>query len=326
MKYLLRVLVVSIIGFGIVFSRAAIASEKPKSKDVVATVNGTQITEKEFNLSLNFFEQRMARQGKEINDEQLSDIKKKITENLIDNELLYQAAEKEKVEIDEEQLKAQWSRVEERMKNDAGYKKNIEKMNLSTDEMKHQIKRQMMIQKFVTDKFMNTTTVPRDEIEAYYESNKKMFHMPEQVRASHILIKVEQGADEKKKAEAKKQIEDIKKQIQNGADFAALAQKYSQCPSKSNGGDLGYFSRGKMVKPFEDVAFRLKQGEVSDIVTTIFGYHLIKVTGKKVESTVPLDEASPRIASFLKQRKVQQKILSFLQAEKEKSNITRKYQ
>lgn len=324
MKCLLRVFILSIICVGLIFSQTAIAVEKAKAKVAVATVNGADITEDEFNMAMNFFQQRIAMQGQKLEDDQLNEIKKKILDNMIDTELLYQAAGKEKAKIDEEQLKTQWSRVEERMKTDAAYKENIDKMNLSADEMKNQIRRQMLIQQFVTDKFVNTTTVPDEEIKAYYESNGEMFHTPEQIKASHILIKVEKDADEKAKAEAKKQIKDVQKQLKGGADFAELAKKYSQCPSKTNGGDLGFFGRGKMVKPFEEAAFAMKEGDVSDIVTTDFGYHIIKVTGKKDASTIPLDQASEKLASFLKQQKVQQKVSSFLQAEKEKSKITLK--
>jgi peptidyl-prolyl cis-trans isomerase C len=325
MNYLLRIIFVSFISLGVVFSSAAIAAEKAPSTNAAATVNGTAISEKEFGQSLNFVKQRSAMQGQEIPDEQLPGIKKNILENLINTELLYQAATKEKVTIDETKLETQWSRVEQRMKENAEYRKNIEQMNMSADEMKDQMKRQMMIEQFVTDRFVNTVTISEEEITAYYDGNKKMFHTPQQVKASHILIKVDEKENGKSQAEAKKQIEDIQKQIKDGTDFADLAEKHSQCPSSKKGGDLGYFGRGQMVKPFEDTAFGMKEGDISDVVTTQFGYHLIKVTGKKDESTIPADEASPRISSFLKQQKTQQDVGAFLKSEKEKATITRKY-
>lgn len=314
---------VFLITWGLFFTHPATASERAASTAVVATVNGAAITEKEFNLNVDFFKQRMAMQGQEITNDQESQIKEKILDNMIDAELLYQAAVKEKTQIDEAAFEAQWSRVEKRMKEDDEYKKNIEKMNLSPEEMRRQIRRQMMIQKFVSEKFMAPTTVSEEEITAYYESNRNKFHSPEQVKASHILIKVDNDADEKENAAARKKIEDIEKEIKSGADFGDMAEKHSDCPSKSSGGDLGYFSRGKMVKPFEDAAFGLKEGEISDIVTTTFGYHLIKVTGKKPESTVSREDAGARIESYLKQQKAQQKVASFLAEQKKEADITR---
>jgi parvulin-like peptidyl-prolyl isomerase len=120
------------------------------------------------------------------------------------------------------------------------------------------------------------------ELSAYLEEHREDYHTPEEVHARHILIRVPEGASEAEIAQAKKQIEDIKKELENGADFAELAKKYSQDPgSAPNGGDLGFFRRGQMVKEFEDAAFSLEPGQISDPVRTQFGFHLIKVEEKK---------------------------------------------
>ena len=106
--------------------------------------------------------------------------------------------------------------------------------------------------------------------------------MANKVRASHILLMYKGSARSsatRSKDEAKQQIEDLKNQIDGGADFAALAKQHSDCPSSADGGDLGEFGRGQMVKPFEDTAFALPVGQTSGVVETDFGYHLIKRTG-----------------------------------------------
>jgi peptidyl-prolyl cis-trans isomerase C len=323
MKRLYRVAVVAIICTGLLCIQGADAAEKSKGKTKVARVNGVAIMQKDFDNAFRHVEKRIAAQGKELSEAQILEIKKKILENIIDTELLFQAAEKEGVKPPEENFKKQWEQIQGRMKKDAQFKAGIEEMGYSESELKNQIKRQMTIQQFVVDKFVKPAKVSPEEIKSYYSQNEKAFHSPEQLKASHILIKVEPGADDAKKAEAKKQILDIQKKIKNGEDFAALAEKFSQCPSKSNGGDLGYFERGKMVKPFEDAAFQLKVGDVSDVVTTDFGYHLIKLTDKKSEGTVPLEKASPNIENFLKQQKAQQDVTAFLKTQKEKSKVER---
>jgi parvulin-like peptidyl-prolyl isomerase len=120
------------------------------------------------------------------------------------------------------------------------------------------------------------------ELSAYLEEHREDYDTPEEVHARHILIRVPEGASEAEIAQAKKQLEDIKKELENGADFAELAKRYSQDPgSAPNGGDLGFFRRGQMVKEFEDAAFSLEPGQVSDPVRTQFGFHLIKVEEKK---------------------------------------------
>ncbi len=134
------------------------------------------------------------------------------------------------------------------------------------------------------------------ELSAYLEEHREDYDTPEQVRARHILIRVPEGASEAEIAQAKKQIEDIRKELENGADFAELAKKYSQDPgSAPNGGDLGFFSRGQMVKEFEDAAFSLEPGQISDPVRTQFGFHLIKVEEKKPAQHPELAQIRERV-------------------------------
>jgi peptidyl-prolyl cis-trans isomerase D len=134
------------------------------------------------------------------------------------------------------------------------------------------------------------------EIEKYYRDNEPQYTTPEQVRASHILLKTE-GKDE---ATVKAKAETLLKQVKGGADFATLARKESEDDqSKAQGGDLDYFGRGRMVKEFEDVAFSLPVGQVSEVVKSSFGFHIIKVTDKKPEARRSLDEVRQQITDQL---------------------------
>ncbi len=120
------------------------------------------------------------------------------------------------------------------------------------------------------------------ELLLYLEEHREEYDTPEQVHARHILIRVAENAPEAEVTQAKKQLEEIKKELESGADFAELAKQHSQDPgSAPNGGDLGFFGRGQMVQEFEDVAFSLEPGQVSDPVRTQFGFHLIKVEEKR---------------------------------------------
>jgi peptidyl-prolyl cis-trans isomerase C len=144
------------------------------------------------------------------------------------------------------------------------------------------------------------------------------------VRASHILItpKPEPGADPNKaKADAKKTAEDLLKQIKGGADFADLAKKNSSCPSAAKGGDLDWFGKGRMVPEFDKAAFAMKVGEVSDIVETQFGYHIIKLTARRAAGTMSFEDAKPDIMEFLKQTKQKQFYDEYLAALTKSANI-----
>jgi peptidyl-prolyl cis-trans isomerase D len=139
--------------------------------------------------------------------------------------------------------------------------------------------------------------VPATDIQRYYNDNIQQFQTPEQIRASHILLETA-GKDE---AKVRAQADDLLKQIRAGADFAALATKFSDYKgSKDKRGDLDYFSRGRMVPEFETAAFALQPGQVSDIVKSQYGFHIIKLVDKRPGSTRTLDEASAQITEQLK--------------------------
>jgi len=128
------------------------------------------------------------------------------------------------------------------------------------------VMKKSMLQQYGLSKFLNQVTVSEEEIEEYYEKNKNLFKSAEMVKASHILVDTEEKANE------------ILEDITDGLSFAEAAEKYSSCPSKSAGGDLGQFGRGQMVKEFEDAAFSMQKGEISEPIKTQFGYHIIKLT------------------------------------------------
>ena len=159
------------------------------------------------------------------------------------------------------------------------------------------------------------TTVTPSEVQAHYTQNIQQFQSPEQVRASHILLNTE-GKDE---AAVRKQAEDILKQVKAGGDFAQLATKHSQDEaSAKNGGDLDYFGRGRMVPEFESAAFGMQPGEISDLVKTQYGFHIIKVVDKKPASTRTLDEVRAQVTDELQFQKAQQAVQAQATAADEK--------
>src|SRR2546422_8466250 len=149
------------------------------------------------------------------------------------------------------------------------------------------------------------TTVPEADVRRQYNETIEQYQTPEQIRASHILISTE-GKDE---ATARKQAEDLLAKVKAGGDFAALAKAHSDDPaSKANGGDLDYFGRGRMVPEFEKVAFSMEPGQVSDLVKTQFGFHIIKLVDKKPGTTRALDEVRTQITEQLKFRHAQEAV------------------
>jgi peptidyl-prolyl cis-trans isomerase C len=177
--------------------------------------------------------------------------------------------------------------------------------------------------KFFSDSFLSTEylkkevvqkiSIPESELKQYYDSHQEEFKTPEMVRARHILVRVAQGASEEDKKKALEKAKDIVKKIQGGEEFEKLAVEFSDDQgTKSKGGDLGFFPRGRMVKTFEDAVFALKPGEVSDPIETQFGYHIIKVEEQKEPSTEPFETAKGKINEKLLQEQIRTKVTEFI--------------
>jgi len=156
-------------------------------------------------------------------------------------------------------------------------------------------------------------TVSDDDLKTYYDTHKDEFKTPEMIKARHILVKVDSSASEDDKKKAKEKAEMYLKRIKDGEDFAKLASEVSDDPgSKTKGGDLGFFPKGRMVKPFEDAAFALKPGEISGIVETQFGFHIIKVEDKKDSTLESFDAVKERLRQKLVQERTRKEITDFI--------------
>jgi peptidyl-prolyl cis-trans isomerase C len=169
---------------------------------------------------------------------------------------------------------------------------------------------------------VSTAPAPSDaECREFYDKNPDKFKQDESVRASHILFRVDENADATTKKKVMDQAQSVLKAARSGADFAELAKKHSADGSAQQGGDLNFFTHGQMVPAFDQAAFALKPGEISDIVTTQFGYHIIKVTDHKAAATVPFEQVSPRIKEFLTEQGKRKKADAFIQGLKQKAKI-----
>ena len=197
----------------------------------------------------------------------------------------------------------------------------LTKMQLSETVVKNQIKQGLAIQKLIDNKFAKNISLSDSETKEYYDKNPEQFKLPEQVKASHILIKVDRAAEEPVKKAAMEEMVKIQKRINNGEDFAALAREYSQCPSSEKGGDLGFFGRGQMVPPFEKAAFALKPGEVSGIVETEFGYHIIKVTDKRDSMAITYEDVKDKLKNYLKKRKEREEVGKYVAGLRATANV-----
>jgi peptidyl-prolyl cis-trans isomerase C len=297
----------------VLFFLPVLADDKQASDEKVAVVNGVVITRDQYDKELQVHLKRVSRQGKLISDDQMAELKKEILEGLIEGEVLYQESRKAGIKVDDQRANDQLAAIKKRFPNDEEFKKVLNNMNLTEDEVKMQIHRGLTIRELIDQKVADKIVIKDEETKVYYDGNPQFFQQPEQVKASHILIQVEPTADEAAKTEARKKIAEVQQKLKDGGDFAALAKEYSQGPSSAKGGNLGYFRRGQMVKPFEDTAFSMKTNEVSDLVETRFGYHIIKVYDKKPEQTLAYADVKDKIAQRLKQEKIEKDAAQYIE-------------
>ncbi|OGV36946.1 MAG: hypothetical protein A2020_16300 [Lentisphaerae bacterium GWF2_45_14] len=213
------------------------------------------------------------------------------------------SAPKEQIEAFTEQLKAQNMTMTD-------YKKKM-----SADKKAQE---GIAVQKWVEENIISKIKVDEKEAKKFYEENKDKYNEPEQIKASHILIRPADDKPESKVAARKKAEEILAKITGNDKLFEELAAEESACPSgKRAKGDLGYFPKGGMVKEFEDAAFALEPGKISGIVETQYGYHIIKVTDKKVARAIPFEEAKATIEQQIKSAKIQEAVNAAIEKEKE---------
>jgi peptidyl-prolyl cis-trans isomerase C len=235
--------------------------------------------------------------------------------------LLYQESQKAGIKVKQEAIDSQLADVRKRFPSDDQFKSALAQLNMTEVEVRAQIGRGLAIRELIDEKIASKIAITEAQTKAYYDDNPEMFKQPEQVKASHILIKVESGAAEAQKTEARKKIESVQQKVKSGDDFAQLAKEYSEGPSKTRGGDLGYFRRGQMVKPFADAAFAMQKNEVSDIVETRFGYHLIKVYDKKPAQTLAYADVKERLTQRIKQEEIEKQTTQYISQLKKEAKI-----
>jgi len=149
------------------------------------------------------------------------------------------------------------------------------------------------------DTFKSEVKITNKQVRDYYEENREIFRQEKEVRARHILFKLAQNASEEEEKKVREKASMVLEKARKGEDFPNLAKKYSEGPTAQKGGDLGFFSEGQMIKPFEEAAFKMKKGEISELVRTRFGYHIIKVEDVKEERQRNLDEVREEIRKAL---------------------------
>jgi peptidyl-prolyl cis-trans isomerase C len=238
-------------------------------------------------------------------------VRKQAVDNAINRVLLEEAVKKLDIKVDKKTVDDRVDYYRKNFVSDEAFKTDLTKRGLTADQLRHEIELGIQAEDLFNKRTAGLKPVTEQDARNFYDNNEDRFIQPERVRASHILITVNKDDGEQVRAQKKAEAQRILGEIKKGADFAEEARKYSGDPNKTQGGDLGYFERGRMVPEFEKAAFALKTGQMSGVVETPFGYHIIKVTDHAMASTVPFDQAKDNIEQYLGNQKKQQVLTSY---------------
>ena len=279
---------------------------------IAARVNGVDITV--FRLE-RFFDEYSRAQGGGVqlitSPTVYKRMKRQALDQLIDREILWQEAQRREITVSDGRVKEVLQELEGKFKNREGYLRQLKAMGFDDESYAAYIRQDLAIERLM-ETAVETSPVSDVDMEDFYSQNRAQFVQPESVWARHILIKVEAGADDAARKAAENKAADILEALKEGNDFARLAREYSDDSSSQAGGDLGWIARGQMVKPFEDTAFALEPGQISDPVRTVFGLHIIKLEEKRPEARVSLADVKDRLRRYLEGVKRQEATRQFL--------------
>lgn len=258
-----------------------------RAEDVAARVNGVTITE----AQVRELSERIASVEGGTADAQ----REQALQSLIDMEILAQQAKAEKVEASKQDLDQQFDQIKSQYQTAEAFQQALASNKATEELLRKEISTGLTVQKLVDSHV--TVKLPPDAAEKYYKEHPDEFQQPPEVRASHILFRTKPDSD---KDVAKRRAEETLARLKKGEDFGKLAKELSEDPgSAQNDGDLGFFAHDAMVGPFADTAFALKKGELSGVVETQYGFHIIKVTDTRAAGLMPFADAKDDIVNEL---------------------------
>jgi peptidyl-prolyl cis-trans isomerase C len=286
---------------------------------LAAKVNGVPITT--VDLDRSFLAQVQVPYASVQEDPRAKDVRRQVLDNLIDRELLLQQAKSQKMTVTPQQLDAQMQQLKQRFPTPEAFDQALKAQNFTIESVQKDVEGQMLRQQLVKKEVLDKVTVSARDVQNFYDKNKAKYVEEEQVRARHILVRVPQDTNPADDAKLKGKAEGALKRVKKGEDFAALAQELSDDGSKEKGGDLGFFPRGRMVEGFEEAAFALQPGQVSDVVRSQFGYHVIKVEERKPGRALGFDEAKEQVEQDLTREETFERYQQYVAALRTKAKV-----
>jgi len=290
---------------------------------VVAIINGETIHEDDINKAITQFLNQLGKDPDLFKNQQTDSALWKDAFNwIVSTRLLVQEALRQNIEVDENEVDRALNMIKGRFPSEQKFFDALKEAQLSMEQFINNISNDLKVQKLLEQKVGSKIEDVSDEDALnFYNEHGEKFMKEEQIRVHHILIKVPETADPPKVKDAENKAIKILERIKKGEDFEKLSRQYSEDPSALKGGDIGFFERGDMIKNFEDAAFALKIGEVSDLVRTPLGFHIIRMDERNPTDKIPFEEAKIEIKFKLKQERSDKMLEQYVEELKSKANI-----
>jgi peptidyl-prolyl cis-trans isomerase C len=314
---------------GLVLLNLPAANDKPATgakpdlfaDQVVVKGKGVEVKSSQVEEAFIGLKANAAARGQSIPEEQRPLIESRLAEKLAVTQLLLKKAGDEDRKKAKENADKFMAESKKRFASEAAFNTQLMALGLSSQKFYDRVLEQNICEEFLAREVKSTIKVSDESVKKFYDENPAKFEQPEMVRASHILLSTKDQTDPnpdqrlkrelppEKKKEREQRIRKLKERADMGEDFAKLARENSDDPAAKESGGEYTFPRGQMVKEFETAAFSMKTNQISDVIETAFGYHVIKLSEKIPAKTVPFTEAGPRIKDFLIQQEFAAKSL-----------------
>jgi parvulin-like peptidyl-prolyl isomerase len=295
----MRTRIIGIIALLFAAVSVPVFSQAELNSTVVAIVNGVNLYEPELQQEINeIMPLNQAFHGK-LSDDKMKKIRSEALKNLVDSELRAQDAQRKGIKITQQVLDEEIKKHTAKFQTKEELTSAYEGAGFSEKTFKRIFERRLLSEKVKQSEVNDKVTVTPEMVKNYYSVNAAKYSKPEEFRARHILLKLDPSSTQEERSKSRSRAEDILKRIKKGENFEVLARNESDDLTKIKGGDLGYFHAGQTVEEFETALLKLKVGETSNIVETIYGYHIIQLTDKRPSRQVPFDEIKDKISKDL---------------------------
>lgn len=306
--------------FLLLFSPLWAAETQEAALKPVAKVNGVVIIQREIDEAVAVLLPR-ASYHRNVTPEKIRELEKKALENLIQEELFYRAGLKKGYKVEKDAVNNRLAEIVKKYPSKKAYREALKKYGLTEKDVKKKLDHIMLAELFLKEEVYKKAELKDTELLAYYQKNREKFQKPEAMRLSHILIKVPPEAKKEDKAKLKQKAEDLLARLKKGEDFQRLAWDNSDDPSRVKGGDLGIVHRGRLESDVEKPAFALKPGELSVVVTSLYGHHILKAGEKFPPQQLPFPEVKEKLKKELEQKEVEKRLADLLMSLRGNANI-----